>query len=338
MSEKSKNIISYFLTVIMIILIIIEGILMIFKDRFEIINVKKCMEDINYYGQVEIVINETINDYILQSGFDESILSDVISDEKIKEDVNSIVYAIYYKSDITIKTDDIRQKLDSNIQEYIKNNNLTLTDENKKDIEEFEDNVTKKYEENVVPTPNILKTLQNIYNQYLQKLGKVIGENIIVIIIIGIIIYILRKDLLGNICFSVGVTYLFFSLYSKFNIAIQNISIVNKAFSELFTNLCKQMMNDILKWAIVFLVLGILLIIYSSHKIAKDKTKQAMREDRRKERKRQKEQEENEKQINDNKEKNEDIEKNKSKIDNKEKNKKSDKSEGKNTKKEDKKK
>ena len=44
-------------------------------------NVKKQMQKVDYYTEINNIIKESANNYIMQSGFDESIMDNVISKE-----------------------------------------------------------------------------------------------------------------------------------------------------------------------------------------------------------------------------------------------------------------
>ena len=56
-------------------------------------NVKKQMQKVDYYTEINNIIKESANNYIMQSGFDESIMDNVISKEKINNDIDKVINA-----------------------------------------------------------------------------------------------------------------------------------------------------------------------------------------------------------------------------------------------------
>lgn len=81
-----RKIISYILAIILVTLMSATIILSIVNAVvFSKSNVKKQMQKVDYYTEINNIIKESANNYIMQSGFDESIMDNVISKEKIKQ-------------------------------------------------------------------------------------------------------------------------------------------------------------------------------------------------------------------------------------------------------------
>ena len=107
-------------------------------------NVKKQMQKVDYYTEINDIIKESANNYIMQSGFDESIMENVISKEKISNDIDKVIDSIYEGEDVEISTDEIKVNLDKNVQQYISQNNYKVDAQTQKDITKFEDNIESK--------------------------------------------------------------------------------------------------------------------------------------------------------------------------------------------------
>jgi hypothetical protein len=56
-------------------------------------NVKKQMQKVDYYTEINNIIKESANNYIMQSGFNESIMENVISKEKISNAYLRLLYS-----------------------------------------------------------------------------------------------------------------------------------------------------------------------------------------------------------------------------------------------------
>ena len=107
-------------------------------------NVKKQMQKVDYYTEINNIIKESANNYIVQSGFDESIMDNVISKGKINKDIDKVINAIYEGEEVEISTDEIKNSLDKNVQQYIAQNNYKVDAQTQKDIEKFEDKIESK--------------------------------------------------------------------------------------------------------------------------------------------------------------------------------------------------
>jgi len=97
--------------------------------------------------------------YIGPSGLDENIFDNIISREKIEKDVNIVVSNIYESKNADIDTKIIRQKLDENINNYLKKENLKLEDTSS--LDEFKDQIIDVYKTEVS---------YNTYTKYIKNI------------------------------------------------------------------------------------------------------------------------------------------------------------------------
>ena len=122
-----RKIISYILAIILVTLMSATIILSIVNAIvFSKPNVKKQMQKVDYYTEINNIIKESANNYIVQSGFDESIMDNVISKEKISNDIDKVIDSIYEGEDVEVSTDEIKVNLDKNVQQYISQNNYKV--------------------------------------------------------------------------------------------------------------------------------------------------------------------------------------------------------------------
>lgn len=120
-------------------------------------NVKKQMQKVDYYTEINNIIKESANNYIMQSGFNESIMENVISKEKISNDIDKVIDSIYEGEDVEISTDEIKVNLDKNVQQYISQNNYKVDAQTQKDITKFEDKIESIYANSITYSKSTIK-------------------------------------------------------------------------------------------------------------------------------------------------------------------------------------
>ena len=266
--KNYKKVISYILAFLLSLCIISAVILgFISSSILNGVNVRKSMRDTNYYYNIYSIIKDTANDYVLQSGFDEKVLDNVITDVQVQSDINRVVDGLYNNQSIEVKTDGIRKTLQENIQKQIEEkgegSRESLSSETKANIKEFEDSVISAYTTNLYYSQDTIKQI----SKFLQKITKIV--NIIVIslcVVIAILVAIIFKMNEPAINVGVLIAGLFFIVlktYSLVNIAINNILILNWAFSRTLVYILNSLVQKIFITGIVFVILGIIGIILS---------------------------------------------------------------------------
>ena len=165
---KIRKIISYLLAIIFVILISATILLsMVNAVVFSKSNLKKQLDKVDYYTQINTIIKEASNNYIMQSGFDESIMDNVVEKEKINEDINNVIDSIYNNEELTISTEQIKTNLNKNIEEYIQKNNYKIARIQAKQTEDNE-NMSYYYYNERNYTSNFLKSSRyKGYSDYL---------------------------------------------------------------------------------------------------------------------------------------------------------------------------
>ena len=122
-----RKIISYIFSILLVTLMFATIILsMVNAVIFSKSNIKNKMQKVDYYSEISNIIKDSANNYIMQSGFDESIMDSVIPKEKINNDIDKVIDAIYDGKEIDISTEEIRAGLDENVQKYIQQNNYKV--------------------------------------------------------------------------------------------------------------------------------------------------------------------------------------------------------------------
>lgn len=262
-----RKIISYILSVIVVTLMSVTIILaMINNVIFSKSNVKKHMNKVDYYTEISNIIKDSANNYIMQSGFDESIMDSVIPKEKINNDIDKVIDAIYEGKEIDISTEEIRANLDENVQQYIKQNNYKVDNQTQKDIAKFEDKIESIYENSITYSKNAVKQVVSYFKMAKRITRLALIAVSILLIIFAFITYKINKASFGISLLATGIICIFIKCYSGLNIAVNNILMVNKTFSNLMINLINQVVQYIFISGIILTVLGIFFIIIFERK------------------------------------------------------------------------
>lgn len=267
-----RKIISYILSVIVVILMSVTIMLaMINNVIFSKSNVKKHMNKVDYYTEISNIIKDSANNYIMQSGFDESIMDSVIPKEKINNDIDKVIDAIYEGKEIDISTEEIRANLDENVQQYIKQNNYKVDNQTQKDIAKFEDKIESIYENSITYSKNAVKQVVSYFKMAKRITRLALIAVSILLIIFAFITYKINRASFGISLLATGIICIFIKCYSGLNIAVNNILMINKTFSNLMINLINQVVQYIFISGIILTVLGIFFIIIFERKSANKK-------------------------------------------------------------------
>lgn len=262
-----RKIISYILAAIVVTLMSVTIILaMINNVIFSKSNVKKHMNKVDYYTEISNIIKDSANNYIMQSGFDESIMDSVIPKEKINNDIDKVIDAIYEGKEIDISTEEIRANLDENVQQYIQQNNYKVDGQTQKDIAKFEDKIESIYENSITYSKNAVKQVVSYFKMAKRITRLALIAVSILLIIFAFITYKINRASFGISLLATGIICIFIKCYSGLNIAVNNILMVNKTFSNLMINLINQVVQYIFISGIILTVLGIFFIIIFERK------------------------------------------------------------------------
>lgn len=267
-----RKIISYILAIILVTLMSATIILSIVNAVvFSKSNVKKQMQKVDYYTEINNIIKESANNYIMQSGFDESIMDNVIPKEKINNDIDKVIDAIYEGEEVEISTDEIKTSLDKNVQQYIAQNNYKVDAQTQKDIEKFEDKIESIYANSITYSKSTIKKVVKYFKMAKRMTRVALIASSILLIIFAIITYKTNRSAFGISLLATGIICIFIKCYSSINIAVNNILMVNKTFSNLMINIINQVIQYVFIGGIILAVLGIALIIIFERKSANEK-------------------------------------------------------------------
>ena len=264
--NKALNVIKAILVVGLLLCIIAFGMIQIASSTILSQNyVLKQLEEANYYANIYTEIKSDFENYIYQSGLDESVLENIITVEEVTQDTNQIIANIYNGDNKQIDVTALKERLNNNIKESL--NGQRINSSTQKTITKFINKIAAQYIETMSHN-NIEKTIHDIYTKVKEyvELGKKVIIVAIGIIIIAILAIqykkIFRNFALIGISFTgSGLFYIFVDMFINAKIKIENIIILNDAISITLRNVLTNILNTISQYGWVFFGIGIALIV-----------------------------------------------------------------------------
>lgn len=264
--KNIKNISKYIITIILTIFIIIFVIANI--ARSSILNknfILKKLDDTAYYVKVYGYIKENFKNYIQQSGFDESILNNVITQEQVKEDTNKIITNLYNNVNEEITAKEIETKLSENIKKATAE--IEITEEQQTAIDGFIKDITNEYL-NGIAHFDFEKTIYNVLDKAkdIADIAHKISLVGIVILIVLLIVLNLGRiykmlTFIGISLFSSGLFLIIVNTFINNKINVQTITILNDSFSFTIREIIEATLNMVKSNGTNLFLGGILLIV-----------------------------------------------------------------------------
>lgn len=262
------KIISHILNFLLIIFIIILSLILIFK--FTILNkeyVLKTMSTTNYYHEVYKLVENTIENNLISSGLDESIIKSLFTEENVTNDIKSIINNFYDQKAFNLSSETIRQNFNNQVNSFLSNNIHQLTKEERQNIKELENKIIEIYEREITCFGTKITRVSSILN----ILTKIINIAIIILslIILNILAidFVFIKNNLKNIGTSLLASGLIFLICKVFiSSKFQNILIFNSAISNLILTIINNILKYILSIGLLLTATGLGLIILHSLK------------------------------------------------------------------------
>ena len=270
--SKAKRLLSYLLSIFLVVSLFSTVVVIVLNlTLFSSLNTKKQIATNNYYEEVKKIIVESCQDYVMQSGFDESIMDNVVNSYDVESDVNGLIDYIYDGKEYEINSNVVKENLDKNIKEYIASNEYAVNEETQKGIDTFEDTIKQIYERNIEYSRDTVKQISDGYKKVKKAVTFIMLVCIGITVILGFIVYKLSKPSLGISMLSTGAILIFLKIYSGTTVAINNILLMNRAFSNTLIAIANQIVGMLFVAGIILCIAGIAWIIYAeaSRKLVK---------------------------------------------------------------------
>lgn len=220
------------------------------------------LEKEKYYENVYKQIQSSFEGYIAPSGFDETILNGIYSEEQVKQDIINVVNYIYTGKEYEINTEQMQEKLEVNIYESLLNYNVS--EEEKKSITQFEKELISEYQKQVTHNQYFDK-LANYFPKIIENISSIKISMVAIGLGIIVILFFINKRNFVKFIKAITISVLesgLFLLFVKFwiisKIEISNISILSDTFSKVISNILGEILWQ---WGIIGIILTIVCII-----------------------------------------------------------------------------
>ncbi len=226
------------------------------------------LQETNYYEGIYKEILSNFENYVGQSGLDESVMSDILTQEKVKDDVNVMIDNIYEGADKEIDVTEIRDRLNENIKEKMEEEGVKAADDTA--IETYINRICDEYTKTMTHT----EYEQNINNVFMKILKfSQIGRKALLITMLVCIIFIfvicykrLFKGIssIGISLLSSGIFYIFINIYINTKIKIDAITVLNSSISNTLRTIMNNIMSNVANYGYILFAIGIVLIIFGN--------------------------------------------------------------------------
>ena len=219
----------------------------------------------NFYSETYKLVQSNFEKYIEQSGFEENILENICTEEKVKQDINLMISNIYEGANKTIDITEISDNLNANIDK------LNIRDsKNQKAIEQFVEHICQEYTDTLVHT-KYENDINKFYKEIVIKKDKIEKIVIIAMVIDVIVILIvnnknIEKDFqsIGTAIFSSSAFELIACQIINLRVSIKGIKIFNDAFSDMIVAIIQNVISKVVLFGIATLMIAIILIIINA--------------------------------------------------------------------------
>ena len=260
------NLLKFILIVVLAVCSIAIGIIQIVTQTVLNKNyIIQKMEETNFYSETYKLVQSNFEKYIEQSGFEENILENVCTEEKVKQDINLMISNIYEGANKTIDITEISDNLNANIDK------LNIRDsKNQKAIEQFVEHICQEYTDTLVHT-KYENDINKFYKEIVIKKDKIEKIVIIALVIDVIVILIvnnknIEKDFqsIGTAIFSSSAFELIACQIINLRVSIKGIKIFNDAFSDMIVAIIQNVISKVVSFGIATLMIAIILIIINA--------------------------------------------------------------------------
>lgn len=249
----------------LLIFALILGILFNFLSNkiFNKENILKRLEETDFYMEVSREVYSGFEDYIYQSGLPEDTISNLYTDEDIKNDINSIVNHIYEGKEIVLSDAKISKNLDNKINDYLKQENIKLNKSEQDNVNKFKNLIINSYKNNI----KMSNTLISLAREYYQKVNEIFVKVQDIPLIVGVALVFLL--IVINIkCLSNTLNYISISLLSAgvllklFNyivnkkVEIDDLLIIATSFTNFVQNILREIIEMISNFGLYFIIAG----------------------------------------------------------------------------------
>lgn len=223
------------------------------------------LEETDYYNKIYESVKSNFENYIHQSGLEETVLENIVSKEKVRKDTKIIISNLYNGLEQKIDTQEIRDNLNKNIKETLGEQNITKTQQSS--IDTFVDHICNEYTDTMSHF-SYEKQINQVYQKvikYIDLAKKVllitIGLAILLLLVLNLKRIYKFVSLLGISLTTTGTFLVIVNLFINSKVKVQTITILNDAISDTVRSVLAEILHMIMNNGSIMLISGILLII-----------------------------------------------------------------------------
>lgn len=223
------------------------------------------LEETGYYNGIHQEVEKNFRNYIDQSGLEEEVMNDVITEDKVKKDVNIIINNIYEGKEEEIDVTEIRTNLNNNIEKYVAGKTGLKT--NSVAIKTYIDKICEQYKTTMAHT-QYEQQIHNVYKEILQYVNLaniilLISGLVLVIIIFAICHSKIWKGIssVGIAMLSSGILLVAINLFVQAKVKINTITLLNSSISNSLRAILNNIMSTISNYGYIILGIGIVCIL-----------------------------------------------------------------------------
>ena len=264
--KKIKIIISYLITILLSISL--STLIFIIVLNSNILNktyITNTINDSNYYETLKKSIDDSLSELTPQSGFNDEILDNIYTINDLKKETKLIINSIYNNKKYNPNKEYIKRRLEDNINKFIENNNIDITNKAKKQIEKFENTIIEAYYNQISYSNSIINNIRtkvNKLNNIIQPVTYVLISLIIVLLIILFIINHIEIIEYIYMTLIISSTLLLIPKVFEYNeLNLSKKTVLNNHINIIVREVLNNIYDKLQIYSIIFIIIGILLLI-----------------------------------------------------------------------------
>ena len=227
--------------------------------------VKDKLQETGYYEGIYQEVQNNFENYVGQSGLDEDAMKDIVTQEKVKADIDIMIDNIYEGKNEEIDVDTIKENLRNKITQAMEEAKQKPTSNDA--VDEFINTICNEYSKAMAHT-EYEKNINGIYNKVLKivQLGKKAFLGAIIVISLIILAICFRRifkgfSSIGITLVSSGAFFIVVNIFVNATIKINTITVLNSAVSNSVREILNNIMSSISTYGFGLLAGGIVLVI-----------------------------------------------------------------------------
>jgi len=263
-----KKVLTHFINFVLGVTIFIFVIILIVKTT--VLNEKyifKTLEDNYYYSEIYDIIINNFESNLIQSGLDDNIIYELITKEKVENDVKTVLQGIYHNIEINIDTNILTKNLNNKVDEIFKSLHRTPNKEEQEDIKRLENTIVEVYKDEITYDLNTVNSI----SAKVVKINTIVNSLLIILGIIIVVLLLVEMFLFNEFIRNMGIAILSSSLITIIIRLIigskyKNILIFNEIFSKIVVSVVNNFLTNVFVIGIYLSIIGLVLIIIEIYK------------------------------------------------------------------------